>query len=163
VSDSDVSPEVFGSWTAPLARKLWGSGAYACLAAGFVVCTILIAPLDFPAGALFAVLFAPFAAMLAWAAWRVPSSRVVINVDEVQVSGPLRTRRIPISEAREFRAVVAGGDQPTVVLVTNRQRTITLWVFNREGFRWQFQRLEHDLEPVAAALNAALEAARGAT
>jgi hypothetical protein len=93
-------------------------------------------------------------------AWRVAHAHVAISVDGVKVAGALRTRTIALAEADRFTAGNAHGNQPTIMLLRRQGRPVPLWIFNRNGFIWQYKRLIDELQPQAEELNRALAAAK---
>jgi len=116
----------------------------------------------FPTGLLVLPVLAPVAYAAGRMAWRVRSANVTIDSAGVLVAGPWRTVRVPLEDATEFRALVVPGKngQPTIELVRRHGHPIRLWIFNRDGFVWQMQRLAENLQPDAKALNHALSEAR---
>lgn len=153
-------------WKAPLrVRAFWCVWCllFALTALGVGVAAVVgIAKGEEVADAIFLlVVLAPLGYIATKAALRIGQTGVTISRDAVVVVGPLRTRRVLLSEAATFRAEVLGNKQPTVGLHCVHGRVIAIWALNRNGFIWSFKRLLRELEPVAAELNERLAQAKG--
>jgi hypothetical protein len=111
------------------------------------------------ASVLVALPFGAATCFYAWISWRIVHARVVITPDHVLVAGPVRTRRVPLDEAEGFAAGIRG-NQPTITLSWRGHRSLGIWIFNRNGFMWQFKQLAQKLEPRAQELSEALADAK---
>jgi len=113
------------------------------------------------AAALWYAAFAPLAVLTLRTAWRIPHARVVISDQAITVAGPVDTHVVPLAAADRFEARNVGGNQPSIVLVRDDgRRPVSLWIFNRNGFVWQFKRLLEDLQTTVDELNRTLSTAK---
>jgi hypothetical protein len=154
------------SWQAPRwVRAFWCVWCllFALIALGVSVAAVVgVAKGEAVGDAIFLlVVLAPLGYIAVKAALRIGQTGVTIGGDGVVVVGPLRTRRVSLSEADSFRAEVLGSKQPTVGLHCADGRVIAIWALNRNGFMWSFKRLIRELEPVAAEFNERLAEAKG--
>jgi hypothetical protein len=116
-----------------------------------------------PPGLLLLVLFfAPLGYLASRIVVAVAQSGVWVASEAVFIRGPGTAARVPLADAERFVAEVRG-NQPTVSLERRDSGSIGIWALNRNGFMWEYKRLTHKLEPVAAELNEALEHAKRAS
>ena len=104
-----------------------------------------------------------FAARTALRFWHVGVS---ITSNEVLIIGPVRTKRVPISDAREFITDVrltGGNGQPMICLNRYGTSPVNIWALSRNGFVWNLRRLTAGLQPLADELNQHLSEARSGT
>jgi hypothetical protein len=96
-------------------------------------------------------------------AFRIRQMSLSITSREVVIVGPLRTTRVPISEAQQFFAEVrpvGRNGQPMIALRRAGAEPVNVWALSRNGFVWNSQRLAASLHPLAGELNQWLSEAK---
>jgi len=163
----------YGSWTAPARTRLLLCALFAL--AGLSALVLFIVMITSVAHgreqdrfALAAVLVPVTAAIIYFAARtavRVRRMKVSITSREVVIVGPLRTTRVPISDAQLFSAEVrpvGNNGQPMIALRRRGTEPVHIWALSRNGFVWDLRRLAAALQPLADELNERLWEAKSA-
>jgi hypothetical protein len=162
----------YGSWTAPAKTRmllctLCALAALSTLALFIVMITNVAHGREEDRFALAAVLVPVTAAIIYFAARtavRMRRMRVSITSSEVVIVGPLRTTRVPISDAQLFSAEVrpiGNNGQPMIALRCRGTEPVHIWALSRNGFVWDLRRLARGLQPLADELNERLWEAKG--
>lgn len=94
---------------------------------------------------------------------RLSRAGLWIAADGVVIRNPLRTIVVPLSDAEEFIAGIAGGGngRPCPILKRRHDRAVGVWALGHEGVIWRFNRYVTEMQPVCDELNAVLRGLRG--
>lgn len=163
---ADAAERTVGEWHLPPRMRLFYVAVSAFITASiggsFVVVSVL--PSDGESIAWLLLLPVGLALMYlgARATIKIWRAHLQITSDRIVVAGPLATRHVELDDADRFVASLLeiGNGQPIIQLVLRNGDPISVFVFVRNGWVWNMDKVVAKLEPQAAVLNDTLAAAR---
>lgn len=163
----DAGEATLGEWhLSPRTRLFYVAVSVLCtgtMGCSFVLVAVL-APLDGDSVAWLLLLPVGLALMYlgARSAINIWRARLQITDNGIVVAGPIATRRIDLDDADRFVASLldVGNGQPIIQLLLRSEKPISIFVFVRNGWVWNMDKVVAALEPQATVLNEVLAAAR---
>ena len=164
---ADAAERTVGEWQLPPRVRLFYVAVSAFITASiggsFVVVSVL-APSDGESVAWLVLLPVGLALIYlgARATIKIWRAHLQITSGRIVVAGPLATHHVELDDADRFVASLLeiGNGQPIIQLMLRNGDPISVFVFLRNGWVWNMDKVVAKLEPQAAVLNDTLAAAR---